>query len=118
MSGASGTVVAAEPYTPIAQPDIAQTSVIAATVMVVVLTAVVAFVALGFYRARRSSDGETRYHELLARTTETEARIAQGTEATLTELKGLRTDVQAVREELAEVKERLAGLERLLSQIG
>jgi cell shape-determining protein MreC len=117
VSEATGAVVEAAQHT-VAQPGLAATSVVAWTVMVVVLTTVVALVALGFYRTRRSSADERRYHEVMARVTDTEARFARGNEATLAELRGLRTDVQATRAELAEVKERLAGLERLLSQIG
>lgn len=118
MSRASGTAINVGQSMPTAQSDIAQTATIASTVLVVALVAVVAVVVLGFLRARRASDGDDRYHALVERTTDAEARLADGTEATITELKGLRTDLREAREELAEVKERLAGLERLLSQIG
>ncbi|MEE6258280.1 hypothetical protein [Plantactinospora sonchi] len=118
MSRASGSALNLVQATPVLGADIAQTATITSMVLVVVLAAVVAFVALGFYRTRRSSDGEERYQALVERSADTEARFAQGAEATVTELRGLRTELHEAREELAEVKQRLAGLERLLSQIG
>jgi hypothetical protein len=84
--------------------DIAQTSTIAAAVIVVAVIVVAGFVGIGIYRARYAAAREEGYRRLAE-------RGADGARATADELKG-------VRAELGEVQRRLAALENLLSQIG
>ncbi|MEN3610143.1 hypothetical protein AAH979_11385 [Plantactinospora sp. ZYX-F-223] len=98
--------------------DIAQTATIASAALAVALAAVVGFVGLGFYRARRSTAGEAAYRVLVERVVEAETRTAEATAATAEELTGLRAELRGTRDEMTEVKQRLAELERLLSQIG
>ncbi|MDG4798914.1 hypothetical protein [Micromonospora sp. WMMD1082] len=101
-----------------AELDIAQTATITSAALAVALAAVVGFVSLGFYRARRSTAGEAAYHALVERVVDAETRSAEATAAALEELTGLRAEVRGARDEMTEVKRRLAELERLLSQIG
>lgn len=84
--------------------DIAQTSTIAAAVIVVTIVLVAGLLATALYRARFAAAREEGYRVLAE-------RGADGSRATAEELKGLRT-------ELGEVRLRLAALEKLLSQIG
>lgn len=84
--------------------DMAQTSTIAAAVIVLAVIAVGGLIAIGVYRARYAAAREEG-HRVLAE------RSADGAQAMADELKG-------VRAELGQVRERLAALERLLSQIG
>ncbi|SCL46256.1 hypothetical protein GA0070606_0951 [Micromonospora citrea] len=101
-----------------AEGDIAQIGIVTSTVMVIALVAIVAFVALGVYRARHSAAREAHYRGLAEQASVTQARSAESAQQTVAELKGLRSDVRATRTELAQVRERLTELERLLSQIG
>ncbi|MEU5564349.1 hypothetical protein [Micromonospora musae] len=98
--------------------DVAQTATIASVVLTVALVAVLGFVALGFYRTRRSAAGAAQYQALAERAADAEIKTAEAVRSTATELKALRSDLGATRDELAEVKQRLGELERLLSQIG
>lgn len=82
------------------------------------LVAIVAFTALGVYRARHSAAREAEYRGLAERATAAATQHAESAQATVTELQGVREDLTAARGELAEVRKRLAGLEKLLSQIG
>ena len=84
--------------------DMAQTSTVAAAVIVVVVAVVAGVTGIGIYRARYAAAREQGLRELAE-------RGAESSRATADELKG-------VRAELGEVRERLAALERLLSQIG
>ncbi|GAA2191654.1 hypothetical protein [Micromonospora lupini] len=90
--------------TPQMASDMAQTSTIASTVVVVTVIAIAAFVAIGLYRARHGAARETSYRVLAERS-------AASAHAVADELKG-------VRDELGDVRQRLAALEKLLSQIG
>jgi hypothetical protein len=98
--------------------DVAQTTMIASTALVIVLAAIVGFVALGFYRARQTSASTAQYRALAERTADAEERNAEAASATTAELQGMRVELRATRDELVEVRQRLTELERLLSQIG
>ena len=98
--------------------DIAQTASIGSMVAIVALVAIVAFVGLSVYRTRHSAARETQYRTLAEQATAAEAKIADGTQATLAELQGMRADLQNTHAELVAVKQRLDALEKLLSQIG
>lgn len=97
---------------------VAQTATITTMALVVLLTAIVGFVALGFYRARHAAARETRYRELAEQFAGAQTRLAEQGQATAGELNEVRTELQAARKELTDVKQRLAALESLLSQIG
>ncbi|MEU1588085.1 hypothetical protein [Micromonospora sp. NPDC005710] len=84
--------------------DIAQTSTIAAAVIVTAVVVVAGLVGTGIYRARYAVAREEGYRVLVE-------RGATSAQATADEIKG-------VRDELGEVRQRLAALEKLLSQIG
>ncbi|GAB3157362.1 hypothetical protein GCM10027290_58100 [Micromonospora sonneratiae] len=98
--------------------DLAKITSIGSMVMVVALVAIVAFVGLGVYRARHSATRETQYRALAEQASAAEARFADGTQATVAELKGMRADLQSTHAELVAVKQRLAAVEKLLSQVG
>lgn len=102
----------------LAQLGVAEIGQITWAVLLIALAAIVGFVGLGVYRARQNAVGDSRYQELIERATAADGRVAEGAQATVAELRGVRTDLGAVRDELVEVKQRLAELERLLSQIG
>ena len=84
--------------------DIAQTTTLALTLVVIAVLGVLAYVGVGLYRARYAAAREDGYRELAARS-------AESAQATADALAGLRT-------EIGEVRQRLAALEKLLSQIG
>jgi 5-bromo-4-chloroindolyl phosphate hydrolysis protein len=84
--------------------DMAQTTTIAAAVIVLAMIAVAGLIGIGIYRARYAAAREQGYRVLAERS-------ADSAQATADELKGVRT-------ELGEVRQRLAALEKLLSQIG
>jgi 5-bromo-4-chloroindolyl phosphate hydrolysis protein len=84
--------------------DMAQTSTIALTVIVVAVIALAGLIWIGLYRARYAAAREEGYRELAESS-------ADSVRASADELKG-------VRAELGEVRQRLAALEKLLSQIG
>jgi hypothetical protein len=98
--------------------NIAELSTVASAVVLVALVTVVAFVGLGLYRARHSAADAAQYRALAEQATAAEIKVADGTQATAAELKGVRSDLQAARDELVQVTRRLAALETLLSQIG
>ncbi|GAB2927348.1 hypothetical protein GCM10027280_13440 [Micromonospora polyrhachis] len=104
--------------TPVIALDLAQTASIGSMVMLVALVAIVAFVGLSVYRTRHSATRETHYRTLAEQATTAEARFADGTQATVVELQGVRAELKNTHTELAAVKQRLAALEKLLSQIG
>ncbi|MEU7799771.1 hypothetical protein C7C45_32405 [Micromonospora arborensis] len=84
--------------------DVAQTSTIAVTAIVLAVITVAGLIATSIYRARYAAAREEGYRVLAE-------RGADSAQATAGELKG-------VRDELGEVRQRLAALEKLLSQIG
>jgi hypothetical protein len=84
--------------------DMAQTSTIAAAVIVVAVIAVAGFVAIGVYRARYAVAREEGYRVLAERGADSARAMAD--------------ELQGVRTEIGEVRQRLAALEKLLSQIG
>ncbi|MEV4497778.1 hypothetical protein AB0J84_19055 [Micromonospora arborensis] len=84
--------------------DVAQTSTIAVTAIVLAVIIVAGLIATSIYRARYAAAREEGYRVLAE-------RGADSAQATAGELKG-------VRDELGEVRQRLAALEKLLSQIG
>ncbi|MFI6823521.1 hypothetical protein ACIBJE_21605 [Micromonospora sp. NPDC050187] len=101
-----------------ANDQMAQTGMITGTLMLVALTAIVAFVALGVYRARHSAARETQYRELAEQAGTAQAQIAESSRATTAELAGLRSELAATHTELTQVRQRLTEVERLLSQVG
>ncbi|MDO3702892.1 hypothetical protein Q3W71_14565 [Micromonospora sp. C28SCA-DRY-2] len=101
-----------------AADNVAQIGMITSTVLLIALVAIVAFVALGIYRARHSAAREAHYRGLAEQASDAQARLAESSQQTTAELQGLRSDVKATHVELAKVRERLTELERLLSQIG
>ncbi|MGC4869236.1 hypothetical protein ACLQ3B_27790 [Micromonospora sp. DT53] len=84
--------------------DVAQTSTIAVTAIVLAVITVAGLIGTSIYRARYAAAREEGYRVLAE-------RGADSAQATAGELKG-------VRDELGEVRQRLAALEKLLSQIG
>ncbi|SCF16145.1 hypothetical protein [Micromonospora chokoriensis] len=84
--------------------DVAQTSTIAVTAIVLAVITVAGLIGTGIYRARYAAAREEGYRALAERS-------ADSARSTASELKG-------VRDELGEVRQRLAALEKLLSQIG
>lgn len=84
--------------------DVAQTSTIAVTAIVLAVITVAGLIGTGIYRTRYAAAREEGYRVLAERS-------ADSARSTASELKG-------VREELGEVRQRLAALEKLLSQIG
>ncbi|MDG4839314.1 hypothetical protein O7631_22565 [Micromonospora sp. WMMD967] len=84
--------------------DVAQTSTIAVTAIVLAVITVAGLIGTGIYRARYAAAREESYRVLAE-------RGADSARSTASELKG-------VRDELGEVRQRLAALEKLLSQIG
>ncbi|WP_422740295.1 hypothetical protein ACN263_14325 [Micromonospora sp. WMMD729] len=84
--------------------DVAQTSTLAVTAIVLAAVTVAGLITTGIYRARYAAAREESYRSLAERGTDS----AQATAAAL----------KGVRDELGEVQQRLAALEKLLSQIG
>ncbi|MGC5050548.1 hypothetical protein ACLQ2S_03695 [Micromonospora sp. DT48] len=101
-----------------ADDNIPEIAMITSTVVLVALMAIIAFVAVGIYRARHSAAREQHYRQLAERAGDAQTRLVEHAGTTATALDGIREELHATRTELTEVKERLTNLERLLSQIG
>ncbi|GIJ20028.1 hypothetical protein [Micromonospora lutea] len=101
-----------------ADDNIPEIAMITSTVLLVALMVIVAFVAMGIYRARHSAAREQQYRQLAEHAGDAQTRFVEHSRTTATALDGIREELHTTRTEIAEVKERLANLERLLSQIG